>query len=184
MLHVEREAEILSFVNKNGVATVRELAELCGVTEVTIRRDLTRLESLRLVERTHGGVISVENPPTQLRKVTGAPNTPADSDVDALIITPIQNRAVHTLRERALRNQIPLIAESVPQEGAIYLGCDNYQAAFELGSWTGDYILDSRIEKITVLDITLKSLPNTVERSAGFADGLRSVLGNKPTSSR
>ena len=73
MLYVEREAEILSFVNKNGVATVRELAELCGVTEVTIRRDLTRLESLQLVERTHGGVISVENPaiPIQTVKIPG-----------------------------------------------------------------------------------------------------------------
>ncbi len=44
MLLAERETEIVAMVNHKGACTVRALAEHFGVTEVTIRRDLTRLE--------------------------------------------------------------------------------------------------------------------------------------------
>ena len=60
MLVEEREHIILSNINANGVATVRELAEVCDVTEVTIRRDLKRLEDNNLLKRTFGGAVSLE----------------------------------------------------------------------------------------------------------------------------
>ncbi|MCL4875311.1 MAG: DeoR family transcriptional regulator [Anaerolineae bacterium] len=176
MLLVQREAEILAFINKQGVATVRELAELCRVTEVTIRRDLKRLEILNLIERTHGGAISLEKPLEQRRLVEMEEETRSP---DALVLTPLQTRSAHTLREKALRNRIPLIAEGVPQEGAIYLGCDNYAGAYEMGIWAGEYFRQHCSGTAQVLDISLNSLPNTRERSAGFIDGMHHVLGDE-----
>ena len=48
MLLEEREHIILSNINSNGTATVRQLAEACDVAEVTVRRDLKRLEENNL----------------------------------------------------------------------------------------------------------------------------------------
>lgn len=60
MLALNRQQEILYFINKNKVATVVELAEKFNVHEATIRRDLSLLENRALIERTHGGVVKKE----------------------------------------------------------------------------------------------------------------------------
>jgi len=49
--------EIVSILAKNRRVRVLELAELFGVTEVTIRSDLRELESRGFLKRTHGGAI-------------------------------------------------------------------------------------------------------------------------------
>ncbi len=172
MIPVEREEKIVALVNKRGVVSVRELADLCDVTAMTIRRDLTRLEARQLLRRTHGGAVSPEN----AQDPTQSEDEPLDTP-DALILAPIQNRAAHTLREHALRNQIPLLAESAPFEGAVYLGPRNFEAAFALGRWAGEYVQTHFDGKAHVLDITQDQLLNTRTRSAGFDHGLRSVLG-------
>lgn len=173
MLLIEREQRILNFIQQHTVASVRELAELCDVTEVTIRRDLKRLESLNLLQRTHGGAVRIG----EILPAAAESNGDMSPTPDALILAPLQNRAVHTLRERALRNQIPLLAESMPQDGAIYLGANNYEAALDLGRWTGMYIQQYLGGQATVLDITQLELSNTCDRSAGFSDGLREIVG-------
>ncbi len=175
MLLIERENEILSLVNKRGAVSVRELAELCDVAEVTIRRDLKKLESLNLLRRTYGGAVQIGVATENSARLT-VPDKSADVP-DALILAPVQNRAVHTLRERALRSRIPLIAESAPQDGAIYLGPNNFDASVALGVWAGEYVRDHLGGNACVLDIVLQ-LPNTRARSAGFSKGLRSVLGD------
>jgi DeoR/GlpR family transcriptional regulator of sugar metabolism len=178
MLLLEREEVILSLVNEHGVVSVRELAGACEATEVTIRRDLNRLEARNLLRRTHGGAVRFD------KALPGAlPRgyvTPASIDdiPDALILAPVQNSAVHTLRERALRNRIPLLAESSAFPGAIYLGPNNYEAAFTLGQWAGDYVQQHMGGFARVLDISQSVLANTRERSKGFADGLRSILAD------
>ncbi len=55
MINLEREAKILEILKRNYFVTVSGLAELCYVTEATIRRDLTRLEKNGMVRRYHGG---------------------------------------------------------------------------------------------------------------------------------
>jgi DeoR/GlpR family transcriptional regulator of sugar metabolism len=175
MLLIEREKEIVQMVNQRGAVSVRELAQTLDVTEVTIRRDLKKLEELRLLQRTHGGAARVDGLiPTP---GNGAHPEPADHlHADALILAPVQTEAAHTLRERALRASIPLIAESAPLDGAIYLGPRNYECAVELGRWAGAYVRDHLGGTAHVLDIQLQ-LSNTRARSAGFAAGLRDVLG-------
>ncbi|MHB1599908.1 MAG: DeoR/GlpR family DNA-binding transcription regulator [Acidimicrobiales bacterium] len=55
----ERRRLILEIVNARGRVRVRELADLVGVTEPTIRKDVTDLDGQRLLRRTHGGAIAI-----------------------------------------------------------------------------------------------------------------------------
>ena len=53
----DRLAVIRQIIQKEKKITVSDLSSKCGVTEETIRKDLTRLETEGLVTRTHGGAI-------------------------------------------------------------------------------------------------------------------------------
>lgn len=59
MFAEERYRLILQAVNNNGKATVMELSEALGVTAVTVRRDLEKLEERGLLLRTHGGAMAI-----------------------------------------------------------------------------------------------------------------------------
>lgn len=50
-----RENQIVEYVNERGIATVKELSDHFSVSEITIRRDLERLNEKRAVVRFHGG---------------------------------------------------------------------------------------------------------------------------------
>ncbi|MDR0362109.1 MAG: DeoR/GlpR family DNA-binding transcription regulator [Planctomycetota bacterium] len=56
----ERHARILDRLAEREQATVRELAELGGVSVVTIRQDLSALEKAGYIRRTHGGAALLE----------------------------------------------------------------------------------------------------------------------------
>ncbi|MAS37959.1 MAG: hypothetical protein CL610_28450 [Anaerolineaceae bacterium] len=174
----DREKEIVNLVNSGGGSAVRQLAEYFDVTEATIRRDLRKLENLQLLERTHGGAVPAGAGLGLLQQQVEDSTMGA---TDALILAPVQNNASHTLRERTLRKNIPFLAESCPQDGAIYLGPDNYEAGYLLGQWTGEQFLRARVDGTPayVLDITQNKFPNTRERSRGFKDGIRAVLDNR-----
>jgi len=62
VLAEERQARILEVLSEseNGIVTVSALSELFGVSGMTIRRDLSRLEEAGLVRRVHGGAVSYE----------------------------------------------------------------------------------------------------------------------------
>ncbi len=51
----QRSSLILSHLSAHGQATVRELADVAGVSKVTVRQDLTALERDGFLRRTHGG---------------------------------------------------------------------------------------------------------------------------------
>jgi DeoR/GlpR family transcriptional regulator of sugar metabolism len=55
----ERRRRILEIVNAHGRVRVSELAGLVGVTEPTVRKDITDLDGQRLLRRTHGGALAV-----------------------------------------------------------------------------------------------------------------------------
>ena len=52
-----RKQEILKSITDKGVAQIAELAEICGVSQATIRRDLNELAHEGAVQRTYGGAI-------------------------------------------------------------------------------------------------------------------------------
>lgn len=60
MFAEERKTEILQLVKIGKPVTVTSLSQNFGVSESTIRRDLQELEDNGLIQRTHGGAISVQ----------------------------------------------------------------------------------------------------------------------------
>lgn len=53
-----RRKKIIDLLNKEGKVKVIELSRLFGISEVTIRNDLTELEENGMLERIHGGAIN------------------------------------------------------------------------------------------------------------------------------
>ncbi len=58
MLAAERQARILSLVTHQKSVTVAELCKQFSVSDMTIRRDLQRLENEGMLVRTHGGAVA------------------------------------------------------------------------------------------------------------------------------
>ena len=56
----ERQAKILEKLQQDGKVLVKELAEIFGVTEDSIRKDLGSLELDGKLKRTYGGAVSIE----------------------------------------------------------------------------------------------------------------------------
>ena len=66
MLAEERRQQILKILNNKGSVHVNEVSKILNVTEETIRRDLDTLNEKRLLKRTHGGAISIEDNKSEL----------------------------------------------------------------------------------------------------------------------
>lgn len=62
----ERRQEILKQVSQNGRASVTQLSQQFGVSEVTIRSDLQALAERNLLVRTHGGAVAAARGLTDL----------------------------------------------------------------------------------------------------------------------
>ncbi len=58
MLARQRQEYILDLVSANGGVRVAEVVEALGISEMTVRRDITELVSQGLVERVHGGAVA------------------------------------------------------------------------------------------------------------------------------
>lgn len=54
----DRRNSILEKLNQDGKVKVAELSRLFGISEVTIRNDLSELECLGMLERVHGGAVN------------------------------------------------------------------------------------------------------------------------------
>ena len=65
----ERQARIAQLVAVRGSARIGELAEAFGVTEPTIRKDLSSLQERGLLKRTHGGALAIH--PNADRELAG-----------------------------------------------------------------------------------------------------------------
>ncbi|MFE7423440.1 DeoR/GlpR family DNA-binding transcription regulator [Rhodococcus sp. NPDC057529] len=61
----ERRQRIVGIVQARGRVRVRDLATLLGVTEPTVRKDITDLASARLLKRVHGAAVAI-TPSTEL----------------------------------------------------------------------------------------------------------------------
>ena len=63
MLAGERHDQIVEQVNERGSVLVKDLSEQFGVTEDSIRKDLTMLERKGLLKKAYGGAVKIrENP--------------------------------------------------------------------------------------------------------------------------
>lgn len=57
MFKTERRDKIIELLKKQQRATVKELSEMLGVSEATLRTDLQSMEEEGLLQRTHGGAV-------------------------------------------------------------------------------------------------------------------------------
>lgn len=57
----ERRSKIIEYLQEHSRASVQELCKICEVSESTVRRDLQDLEEDKLLRRTHGGALCLEN---------------------------------------------------------------------------------------------------------------------------
>lgn len=62
MLQLERQQQILNYLEKNRKATTNELSELLGVSATTIRTALNQMDKEKLLTQTHGGAIYRNRP--------------------------------------------------------------------------------------------------------------------------
>lgn len=171
--------KIVSLIDEHSFLTVSDLSRLCDVSEMTIRRDLDQLQKQNRILRTFGGAVPVR---TELIPADGAAH-PHDhraevllvDQVDVLIGTSVNPYYDNLLIDRAIKKDIAIIAESIemPSQRTV-VAVDNYQAAFDLGSWTGKHLEQQAVKKVNLLDLTFHQ-PNTQNRSRGFADGLGKI---------
>lgn len=61
MFQIERQEQLLDYINKAHKANTNELAEKFHVSKVTIRRDIDKLASEGHIVKTHGGAVAVTN---------------------------------------------------------------------------------------------------------------------------
>ncbi|MFN8381021.1 MAG: DeoR family transcriptional regulator [Anaerolineales bacterium] len=57
---IDREKKILEFLQKQGSASIQELAEAFAVSNMTIHRDLNKMEQTGYIQKKHGGVTLAE----------------------------------------------------------------------------------------------------------------------------
>ena len=172
-----RLGRIVALLDEQDFLSVADLSHLCGVSEMTIRRDLEQLNAQKRIQRTYGGAVSLrsETPAgneTDTSHLDRAAEVLLVDQVDVLIATSVNPYYDRLLIDRATKKGIPIIAESIdmPDQRTIVV-VDNYQAGFDLGCWAGKHIHQQGIKKVNLLDLTFHQ-PNTQNRSCGFADGL------------
>ncbi|HEX9029578.1 MAG TPA: DeoR family transcriptional regulator, partial [Anaerolineales bacterium] len=179
----DRLEQIVALVEARGFLTVAELSELCQVSEMTIRRDLNRLDEQKRIQRTYGGAASLRRRPAAPGPEEYLPPTkpegPLGNRVDVLVATALNPRYDGLLLESlGNKENIPIIAESLsiqlPNEVTV-VAVDNYEAGLELGRWAGQYAQEKWAGKAAILDLTYY-LANTQARSRGFIDGIRQAL--------
>lgn len=87
----QRRRRILEIVNARGSARVRDLAEIVAVTEPTIRKDISDLDSQRLLRRTHGGALAL--------RPSYEPDVSARVDVNAQAKRTIARACLNEIRD-------------------------------------------------------------------------------------
>lgn len=178
MKNNSRFEKIIELVNDHQFLTVRELSDMCGVSEMTIRRDLEKLNSRGNLKRTHGGVVSLSAKKVN-EELTSSPLVHSKDmlimeTMDVIIASSVDPYFDSLLVNRAMKNDIPIIAESIEiTDQRTIVTVDNYQAGFDLGIWAQKYLEKRGVKKVYFLDLTFHP-PNTLDRSKGFADGVNS----------
>jgi DeoR/GlpR family transcriptional regulator of sugar metabolism len=169
--------KIVSLVDEHSFLSVTELSQQCNVSEMTIRRDLSKLDEAGQIQRVYGGAKSIHATPVVETGEAENEDAPLTRPVGklikrigVLIATPVNLKADGALLELVSGKNIPIIAESQALENQKTLvSVDNYQAGRILGQWAGQYAKD-HFGQAHALILT-SHLLNATLRSRGFAAG-------------
>ena len=177
----DRRQQIAALVDEHGFLSVKDLSEICQVSEMTIRRDLELLDGQQRLQRTFGGAAFLRPRPVDSSlgdrfQFLTKPEGKLVDRVDVLIATSVNPKYDGLFLEQVGKKNIPIIAESLSVQNAeTVVAVDNYHAAQDLGRWAGNYAQQHWGGKAVVLDLTYH-LVNTQARSRGFLAGLREVI--------
>jgi DeoR/GlpR family transcriptional regulator of sugar metabolism len=178
----DRLEQITDLVDESGFLSVGELSTLLGVSEMTIRRDLSRLDQEHRIQRTYGGAASL-----RARMAASTANAqaqaveeqviPLSERVDVLITTALNPKYDGLLLEIIdTKKTLPIIAESLStKKGEPVVTVENFTAGSQLGRWAANYAVEHWDGDAYILDLTYY-LANTQARSQGFLHGVREVL--------
>jgi DeoR family glycerol-3-phosphate regulon repressor len=129
----ERQAGLLERLAASGFMSVGELAAATGVSEITVRRDLVRLERSGVIRRTHGGALPVnetvfdpEEPSFGARRRRNAEAKAAIAKAAARLVRPGQSIAIDTgstalelARQLAGRERLTIVTNSTRVAGVL-----------------------------------------------------------------
>lgn len=143
-------------------------------------QNLTKGEKARSGD--YGINFTIEDANLDLPKSLAAVDDYVSKNVDVLNFTPVNEKASAPKITEVAKSGKPIICESSPVDGCTTLvSIDDYAAGFKVGVWSGTYVKDNLGGKAVVLDVGLPALTTTVNRSAGFMDGIKSILGDGVT---
>ena len=177
----DRLKRIAALVDARGFVSVAELSQLLDVSEMTIRRDLDRLDEQQRLQRTYGGAASLrtngaQEAETAETQPSGRSECFLVDRVDVLIASSVNPKYDGLLLERVGKKNIPIIAESLAiRNEETVVAVDNDQAGLALGRWAGEYAQRHFDGCAYVLDLGYV-LSNVQARSRNFAAGLREIL--------
>ncbi|WP_342754605.1 DNA-binding transcriptional regulator YciT [Pantoea sp. MBD-2R] len=114
-----RHQHIIQLVNERGHVSVSELAQVTGVSEVTVRQDLNVLEREHFLRRVHGSAVALESDDVSARMRTRYPVKKKLAEFAATLVNEgeavfIEGGSTNALlaRELAGRNNITIITVS------------------------------------------------------------------------
>jgi ribose transport system substrate-binding protein len=141
-------------------------------------QNLTKGEQARADE--YGINFTINDANLDLQKSLAAVDDYVAQNVDVLNFTPVNEEASGPKITEVAATGKPIICESSPAAGCTTLvSIDDYAAGYKVGVWAGDYVNGNLDGEARILDVGLPALTTTVARSTGFADGIKSVLGDK-----
>ena len=79
-----RLERIVSLLDERGFLSVGELSQLCGMSEMTIRRDLEFLANQNRIQRTYGGAVSLRA--ESLTSLEGGIASPLEQNPEVLLL--------------------------------------------------------------------------------------------------
>src|SRR5512134_2035520 len=159
MKAIFRLDKIVSLIDEHSFLTVSDLSRLCDVSEMTIRRDLDQLQKQNRILRTFGGAVPIRTESFPDDSAVPPHDQRAEvllvDQVDVLIGTSVNPYYDNLLIDRAIKKDIAIIAESIemPNQRTV-VAVDNYQGAYDLGTWTGKYLKQQGVKKVNLLDLT------------------------------
>jgi DeoR family fructose operon transcriptional repressor len=164
----KRRLLILEELNRNQVVRVSELSERFGISEVSIRRDLDKLESLGLLKRVHGGAMAMPH-------VALGTSHSAKMQYHIEEKERIGREAARTIREgdRVIFDSgttVLQVARNIPREllnaGNLTVISGSMPIVQELGPWKGVHFI--LLGGIYLPDYELVVGPQTIENLSGL----------------
>lgn len=108
-----------------------------------------------------------------INKQIGAAENLLAQGVDALIITPVDAKAMAPIVQMARQAGVPVLSESNVIEGAeTFVGISNYESAKSVGKWYADYARSQGISPKALI-VGFPNYEDCRQRVAGFKDALK-----------